>query len=93
MLNNKSLVANYFIGASALRRAYAEVSKEKLETQLYAEYPDLRIYIEKFTDSKAEHNEESLRIILSSRWKSRIKKLVDIGFIEEKLNTWKGPFI
>jgi hypothetical protein len=60
---------------------------------LYAEYPNLRKYIEKFKDSKAEHNEESLKVILGSRWRSIIKKLVESGFIEEKLNTWKVPFI
>lgn len=92
-LNNKSSEETYLIGASALRLAYADISKEKLETQLYAEYPNLRRFIEKFKDSKAEHNEESLKLILGRRWKWTTKKLVDIGFIEEKQNTWKIPFI
>lgn len=92
-LNDKSSEEAYLIGASALRLAYSEISKDKLETQLYAEYPDLRRFIEKFTDSKAEHNEESLKRILGGRWRFIIKKLVDTGFIEEKQNTWKIPFI
>jgi len=92
-LNNKSSDADYLIGATAIRNAYKELSREKLETQLYAEYPDLRKYIEKFKDSKAEHNEESLKMLLGKRWKSNIKKLVECGFIEEKNNTWKVPFL
>lgn len=92
-VNNRILVEDYLIGATALRKAYTKVSVEKLETQLYAEYPQYRNWIEKFKDSKAEHNEETLRKILGKQWKFRVKKLVSIGFVEEKQNTWKVPFI
>ncbi|MBV4429547.1 P-loop ATPase, Sll1717 family [Clostridium tyrobutyricum] len=92
-LNDKNIGEKYLVGSSSIRQAYLEISQEKLETQLYAEYPSLRKHIEKFANSKAEHNEESLKKMLGIRWKSRIKNLVDIGFIEEKKNTWKVPFV
>lgn len=84
---------DYFIGATALRRAYNHISTQKLETQLYGEYPEYREWILKFKDKKAEHNEATLRKILGKHWKHRIQKLVKVGFIEEKQNTWKIPFL
>lgn len=94
-LTNNSEQEDYFIGAAALRKAYETISKDKLDTQLYAEYPELKRHIEKFKDLKAEHNEDSLRNLLGLRWKSIIEKLVNIGFIEEKKSTkiWKIPFL
>lgn len=84
---------DYLIGATSLRKAYTQISKQKLETQLYAEYPQLRKWIEKFKNSKAEHNEESLKKTLGKQWKSKTEKLVNIGFIEDKQSTWKIPFL
>ncbi len=83
----------YLIGATALRKAYNHISAQKLEAQLLGEYPECREWIFKFKDSKAEHNEDTLKKILGKQWKHRIQKLVKIGFIEEKQNTWKIPFL
>lgn len=84
---------SYLIGATALRKAYNHISTQKLETQLFAEYSECREWILKFKDSKAEHNKDTLNELLGKQWKYRIQKLVKIGFIEEKQNTWKIPFL
>ena len=73
--------------------AYSETSREKLVTQLYAEYPAYRTWIELFKNSKAEHNDSTLQQVLGKQWKSRTEKLVQIGFLEKKKNTYKIPFI
>lgn len=91
--NIKEISDDYLISSSAVRLAFAETSKEKLETQLYAEYPKYRKWIESFKDQKAEHTETTLSNILGRNWKSRTEKLKEIGFLEEKSNTWKIPFI
>lgn len=91
--NEKDISEPYFISSSAIRLAFTETSKEKLETQLFAEYPKCRKWIESFKNQKAEHTEESLSKLLGKHWKSRTEKLKEIGFLEEKNNTWKIPFI
>jgi hypothetical protein len=84
---------DHLIGSTALRKAYNHISTQKLETQLYGEYPECREWILKFKDNKAEHNEHTLKEVLGKQWKHRIQKLVKIGFIEEKQHTWKIPFL
>ena len=91
--NISDIEEEYLISPSAIREAYKKVSKDKLVAQLYAEYPKYRSWIESFRNGKAEHTENSLKSVLGKQWKSRIEKLKAIGFIEEKKNTWKIPFI
>lgn len=92
--NNISEIADdFFISSPAIRAAYSETSREKLVTQLYAEYPAYRTWIELFKNSKAEHTDSTLQQVLGKRWKFRTEKLVQIGFLEKKKNTYKIPFI
>lgn len=84
---------NYLIGAAAVRKAYSFVSELKLSTQLYAEYPDYRSWIEKFKDGKSTYNEETIKKILGKQWKSRVEKLVFVGFLEVVKEGWNIPFI
>lgn len=84
---------NYLIGSAAIRKAYNEISELKLSTQLYAEYPEYRLWIEKFENGKSIHNEESIKKVLGSQWKSRVNKLVFVGFLEEIKGGWNIPFI
>lgn len=92
--NNETDISEaYFLSAGPIRLAFSETSKEKLETQLFAEYPKYRKWIEAFRNQKAEHSKESLSKILGRNWKSRTEKLKEIGFLEEKSDTWKIPFI
>lgn len=91
--NIPDISENYLINQSAIRASYKYISKDKLTVQLYAEYPSYRPWIEKFKNQKSEHNEESLKRILGKQWKYRVENLKRIGFIEEKHNSWKIPFI
>ncbi|WP_312432766.1 P-loop ATPase, Sll1717 family [Lacrimispora sp.] len=91
--NFTDISENYLINQLAIKESYKTISKDKLIVQLYAEYPTCRPWIEKFKNHKAEHSEESLKKILGSHWKSRVEKLKRIGFIEEKSNSWKIPFL
>lgn len=84
---------DYLIGASAVRKAYGILSELKLTTQLYAEYPEYKSWIEKFRDGKSIHNEESIKKLLGAHWKSRVEKLVFVGFLEEIKGGWNIPFI
>lgn len=83
----------YLIDSASIKEAFIAVSKDKIETQLFAEYPDYRKFIELFENSKAEHNEDSIKSVLGAQWKSRLQKLISIGFIEERKSTWKIPFL
>lgn len=91
--NISEIEDDFFISALAIRNAYKETSKEKLITQLYAEYPETRTWIELFRNNKAEYTDKNLQDILGKQWKYRTEKLVDIGFLEKKKNTYKIPFI
>lgn len=85
---------NYFlINAPSIRKAFDYISRQKLTTQLYAEYPRYESWIKQFQGKKAEHNEDTLRKILGKQWRHRIDILTEIGFIEKKSNSWKIPFL
>lgn len=93
--SNRASNVPYLLSASSLRKAYAYISKQKLTTQLYAEYPHVQRWTKLFHGRKAEHNEETLKEILGKQWRHRVEKLNEIGFLEKKVSsqTWKIPFI
>lgn len=93
MLDDKSNEVDYLIGASPIKKALVQVSKDKIQAQLFAEYPELRPYILKFKEGNAEHNNKTLRKILGNKWKEIVRELTNIGFLEELHTTWKIPFI
>jgi hypothetical protein len=84
---------DYLISPVVLKQAWSDVSKEKLDTQIYAEYPHLKQHIEAFRNGKAEHNSQTLLNILGSDWETIMSELQFIGFIDNKASTWKIPFI
>jgi hypothetical protein len=84
---------NYLIGPEALTEAWQIVSQDKIKTQLFAEYKNLRDYVQKFRKSKAEHNESSLEELLGDDWRKIISSLEFIGFIQKRSNTWKIPLL
>ena len=47
----------------------------------------------KFKEQKAEQTENTLPFILGKQWKYRVGKLVEIGFFEEKRDSYKIPFV
>jgi len=72
---------------SVFKEALQEVSRNRLEQTVYAEYPALKDSIEKLRNQKTQHNPESLsRIWKISRedTKQRAQELVEIGFFERK---------
>jgi len=84
---------NYLLSQNAIREAYKKISKEKLVTQIYAEYPKCRAWIENFINHKSELTNAYLEKILGKHWKYRSEVLTDIGFLEKKANSYKIPFI
>lgn len=92
-VKDKEVTDPYLIGASAIRKAYRDISKSKLDTQIYAEYPECRGWIEKFRDGKAAYNKETIKEILGKQWNFRVNKLVFIGFLEESGGGWNIPFL
>jgi len=84
-INN--LENNQIISRQSLKEAVEEVSKQRIEQTIYAEYPALREYIEKLRGDKADHNINTL----SQKWSlpisntnEIIKELERIGFLEPR---------
>lgn len=92
-VNGVHMEDDYLIGPSSLKSAWNHVSREKLETQLYAEYPKLMDNIKVFKGGKAEHNETTLKQLLGEKWEQVVEELEFVGFIERLSQTWKIPFI
>lgn len=88
------------ISRQSFKEAVYEVSKQRLEQTIYAEFPELKQYIELLRGDKAEQNIETLmnKWSLDRKLTSEIsKKLVTIGFFEQRgeiLNPkYKIPFM
>jgi hypothetical protein len=83
---------------AAFKDSLPALSEYRLAKVLYAEYPDLKPYIEKLSSQKSEHNTESLSRIWGTAPSQTIMvtdKLVKIGFFETDPNkeTVKIPYI
>ena len=85
--------AEELISSSAIKTGLAQLSSDKLQTTLIAENPDLANDILAFIKQKAEHNEESLNLLLGSDWRQITARLVRIGLLEEVANAWKVPLL
>lgn len=75
------------ISRQAFKEAVFEVSKQRLELTIYAEFPALKQYIELLRGDKAEQTVESLMLkwSLEKRATTEVsKKLVSIGFFEQR---------
>lgn len=70
---------------AAFREALPEVSRVRLEQTLYAEYPDLKPYLEKLRGEKTNHSLESLAALWDVRAdeaSSLSARAADVGFFE-----------
>ena len=80
----------------AIRRSVRKISKDNLETRIYAEYPGLRVIIEKFRGGKADHNEVTLAALLGEEWAVALSQLLRIGFMYKRtrsgVDMWTIPF-
>jgi len=85
---------------SLFKLALDKVSTVKIEQTLFAEYPDMKEYIQKFIQQKATNSLESIiRIIGKSKDKSTeiIDRLIEIGFFTKTQTDGKAfyniPFL
>lgn len=95
---NKELISR-----AALRNALEEVSKVRLVQTIYAEYPELRKYIELLQEHKTEYTIKTISKVFGITQKETkrvIPELVAIGFLKEKIGklgkddiTYWVPFI
>lgn len=80
----------------SIRKSVRKISKDNLETRIYAEYPDLRAAIEKFRGGKADHNEVTLANLLGKDWTNILSQLLRIGFMYKRMRSgvdmWTIPF-
>jgi ATP-dependent DNA ligase len=84
----------------AIKNAFPEVSRVRLEQTLYAEYPDLRQYISALEREKSTQHMESLKKIWHADQRATgeiAEKLVEIGFFEKTgekdAPIYKVPFL
>lgn len=94
------LTDDLIISRQSFKDAIYEVSKQRLEQTIYAEFPSLKQSIESLRGDKAEHTVETLLNkwgLDRSETTINIKKLVGIGFFEQRGNIpnfkYKIPFI
>jgi hypothetical protein len=83
------------IEAEAMKRAFTQLSEQRVQDTLLAEANDLAATIQKFRDGKSEHNPETLRDTIgdNSLFTATVKSLVDIGFLEEFGQNHKIPML
>jgi hypothetical protein len=73
-----------FIGPVALKEGLKELSQKKCRTYLEAEFPEFWPDIKKFENSKAEHNEISLKRLMGAEWNRKVEDLVSLGFLQNR---------
>jgi hypothetical protein len=74
-------------GGGAIKEALGEVSQVRLEQTLYAEYPELREYLEKMQGQKTEQQLETLGMVWGTdeaRSRQVADALVEVGFFERR---------
>jgi hypothetical protein len=84
------------IEADALRKGLSQLSVERINDTILSESAFLAPVVERFRGGKAEHNDESLRVILNlpeDKLKSTLKSLIEIGFLEDIRGRYKVPAI
>lgn len=84
------------IGSEALKKGLARLSTERVQDTLLAEAGEERaLWIEKFRDGRAEHNEETISSTLGLQGDlvEPIRVLKDLGFIESIGATYKVPML
>jgi len=76
-------LSEVIIDSPAIRYGFEELSKQKRQTYLEAEFPHLWIHIAKFVGGKAEYSDTTLRSLLGKKWESAVEDLVAIGFLSK----------
>ena len=83
------------IEAEAVKRAFTQLSEQRVQDTLIAEAADLSEIIQRFRDGKSEHNSDSLKETIGEvqDYAKTIQALVDIGFLEEFGQNHKIPML
>ena len=84
------------IQSDAIKRGLAALSKERVEDTLLAEAGGYARLIERFSDGRAEHNDETLAQTLAvpiEAVRAEVKLLVELGFLEQTGETYKVPML
>ena len=84
------------IESEAIRRGLSQLSETRVNDTLLAEAGIFSPLIERFRDSKSEHNNNSLAELLEidkEAVRREVKPLVELGFLEEVGSTYKIPML
>ncbi|MFS8182147.1 P-loop ATPase, Sll1717 family [Pseudovibrio denitrificans] len=83
------------IESDAVKRAFKQLSEQRVQDTLLAEADDLIPTIESFRDGKSEHNDETLKVVIGDdeNFTSIVQSLVDVGFLEEFGSNYKIPML
>jgi len=83
------------IEADSMKRAFTQLSEQRVQDTLLAEAADLAEVIQQFRDGKSEHNPDSLRATIGAvqDYAQTVQSLVDIGFLEEFGQNYKVPML
>ncbi|MCX5722965.1 MAG: hypothetical protein NTX84_00285 [Nitrospirae bacterium] len=94
-LNSTKDDQDWLISPSCFAEGFTAMSKKKKDVLLKAEFPDLFPHMLCFEQSKAEHKETSLKLLLGRGWRSKIKSLESIGFVraDRSKKTWTIPHL
>ncbi|WP_227284456.1 hypothetical protein [Boseongicola sp. H5] len=81
--------------ADAVKRAFTQLSEQRVQDTLLAEASDLAEIIQRFRDGKSEHNPKTLRDAIGDvpDYAHVVQSLVDIGFLEEFGQNHKIPML
>jgi len=86
----------HLIEADSIRKGLDALSSQRVEDTLLAESGEYAQYIEKFRNSKAEHNDDTLRVNLKAPEDEStevIAELKALGFLEAVGETYKIPML
>ncbi len=84
------------VGSEALKKGLARLSTERVQDTLLAEAgEEAALWIERFRDGRAEHNEDTLAAALGPRddLVEPVRILKDLGFLEPVGATYKVPML
>lgn len=83
------------IEADSVKRAFRQLSEQRVQDTLLAEADELIPVIERFRDGKSEHNAASLKGTIGeiANYSSVVQSLVDVGFLEEFGSNYKIPML
>jgi hypothetical protein len=84
------------VSSDSVKNALSALSKQRIEDTLLAEAGEEAILVERFRNSKAEHNEATLGALLKADGETltnQIRFLRDIGFLELVGSSYKVPML